>query len=123
MLLGRRLSWVKRAGRIKSTKTRSGNKYLKAAQGVAAMSASRQKDAYLAVKYRRIATRQFPSKAMVAIEHSILTAVWHMLSNGGIYQDLGADYYARIQPQKAKSRGILQLENLGYQVQGTPMAA
>ena len=46
------------AGRIKSTKTRPGNPYLKGALRIAAMSATRSHDTYLAAKYRRIASRQ-----------------------------------------------------------------
>jgi transposase len=48
------------AGRIKSTKTRPGNPYLKGALGVAAMSAARSNDTYLSAKYRRIASRRGP---------------------------------------------------------------
>lgn len=53
------------AGRIKSTHTRPGNPYLKGALGIAAMSAARSKDTYLSAKYRRIASRRGPLKAIV----------------------------------------------------------
>ena len=68
------------AGRIKSTKTktRPANPYLKGALGVAAMSAARSKGTYLAVKYRRIASRRGPMKALVALEHAMLVAIWNM---------------------------------------------
>ncbi|WP_434616634.1 IS110 family transposase [Arthrobacter sp. A5] len=111
------------AGRIKSTKIMPGNKYLKAALGIAAMSASRSKNTYLSVKYRRIAGRRGRVKAIVAIEHVILTATWHMLANGEIYQDPGADYYLKRDPEQAKSRAIRQLKTLGYEVSITPAAA
>ena len=80
------------AGRVKSTKTRPGNRYLKAALGTAAMAAARSKGTYLSAKYRRIAARRGPMKALVAVEHSILTAIWNMLTNGEFYRDPGADY-------------------------------
>jgi transposase len=64
------------AGRVKSAHTRHGNAHLKAALGVAAMSASRTTNTYLAARYRRIATRRGPVRAVVAIERTILTAVW-----------------------------------------------
>ncbi|SJM57400.1 Transposase [Frigoribacterium sp. JB110] len=89
---------------------------MKAALGVAALSISRSKGTYLASKYRRIAARRGPIKAVVAIEHTILTAVWHMLRNGAVYIDLGADYYTRLDPQNAKNKAIRQLQNLGYEV-------
>ena len=62
------------AGRVKSTHTRPGNPYLKGALGIAAMSAARSKDTYLSAKYRRIAARRGPIKAIVALEHAILIA-------------------------------------------------
>lgn len=111
------------AGRVKSTKTMPGNKHLKAALGIAAMSAARSKDTYLSVKYKRIAARRGPIKAVVAIEHVILTATWHMLVNGEVYQDPGADYYLKRDPQQAKARALRQLESLGFDVTLTPAAA
>lgn len=111
------------AGRIKSSKTLPGNKYLKAALGIAAMSASHSKDTYLSVKYKRIAAKRGPIKAVVALEHNILTAVWHMLANGECYIDPGADHFAKLDPLKAKNRAIRQLQTLGYEVVVTPAAA
>ena len=68
------------AGRIKSTKTRPGNPYLKGALGIAALSAARSHDTYLAAKDRRIASRHGPVKAIVAVEHAMLTAIWNMIT-------------------------------------------
>ncbi len=110
------------AGRVKSTKTRPGNPYLKGALGVAAMSAAKSKDSYLAARYRRIASRRGPVKAIVAIEHTMLTAIWHMLTNGVAYQDLGGDFYARRAPDKTKQRAVNQLRQLGYTVTLEPLA-
>jgi len=104
------------AGRIKSTKTRPGNPYLKGALGIAAMSAARSHDTYLAAKYRRIASRRGPIKAIVAVEHAILVAIWNMLTNGVFYDDLGGDYYTRRNPDKTKQRALQQLRDLGYSV-------
>jgi len=111
------------AGRVKSSHTRPGNKYLKGALGVAALSNARSKGTYLAAKYRRIAARRGPIKAVVAIEHSILVAIWHMLRNGEAYADPGADYYTRLDPKRARNKAIRQLQNLGYEVVITPVAA
>ena len=70
------------AGRVKSTSTRPGNPYLKGALGIAAMSAARSHDTYLSAKFRRIASRRGSIKALVAVEHAQLIAIWHMLTNG-----------------------------------------
>jgi transposase len=110
------------AGRVKSAHTRHGNAHLKAALGVAAMSASRTNNTYLAARYRRIATRRGPVRAVVAIERTILTAVWNMLTHHTTYTDLGGDYYTRRDPMRAKHKAIRQLEALGYQVTVQPAA-
>ena len=97
------------AGRVKTTKTRPGNPYLKGALRVAAMSAARTKNTYLGAKYRRIASRRGPIKAIVAIEHAMLTAIWNVATTGALYDDPGADLYTRRTPDEAKHRAIEQL--------------
>lgn len=109
------------AGRVKSTKTRPGNRYLKAALGTAGMAAAQSKGTYLSAKYRRIAARRGPMKALVAVEHSILVAVWNMLTNGEFDRDPGVDYYTARQPVRTKARAISQLESLGYRVTLEPL--
>ena len=49
-------------------------------------------------------------------QHSILIAIWHMGTNGCLYDDPGADYFNRLHPDRAKKRAINQLEAMGYQV-------
>lgn len=109
------------AGRVKSTKTRLGNRYLKGALGIAALAAARSNNTYFSAKYRRIASRRGPSKALVAVEHAMLTAAWHMLTTGELYRDPGADYFTRRTPAKMTARAIGQLESLGYTVTLTPL--
>lgn len=111
------------AGRVKSTTTRPGNPYLKGALGVAAMSAAHGHGTYLAAKYRRIATRRGPVKAIVALEHNILIAVWNMLTAGAFYDDLGGDYYAKLNPERTKQRALNQLRQMGYDVILSPLPA
>jgi hypothetical protein len=111
------------AGRIKSTHTRPGSPYLKGALGVAAMSAARTNGTYLSAKYRRIAARRGPVKAIVAVEHAMLIAIWNMLSTGTLYNDPGADFYTRLNPDKAKNRALDQLRKMGYDVTLNPLAA
>jgi hypothetical protein len=75
------------------------------------------------VKYRRIAARRGPMKALVAIEHAMLTAIWNMLTNTATYRDPGADYYTRLNPDRARNRAIDQLQQLGYEVTLCPTQA
>ena len=86
------------------------------------MAAARTKGTYLAAKHRRIATRRGPLKAVVAVEHAMLVAIWHMLTEQAPYRDPGADYYARLNPDKTRDRAIDQLRVIGYDVTLTPRA-
>lgn len=109
------------AGRVKSAATRPGNRYLKAALGIAALSAARSKDTYYNAKFKRIAARRGRMIALVALEHTMITDAYNMLSNGAFYRDPGPDYYTRHQPAKTKHRAIKQLETLGYKVTLEPL--
>ena len=124
---GRLASWTgvcpgsnESAGKVKSSKTRPGNNYLKAALGIAALAVSHSKNTYLNVKYKRIMSRRGKMKAIVAIEHTILTAAWHLLAEGVCYDDPGADYYLRKNPDRQKNNAINRLHALGYTVALTP---
>ncbi len=64
----------------------------------------------------RIAARRGPQKANVAVQHSMLTAIWHMGHTGTLYDDPGPDYFTRLNPTRAKNRAIHQLEAMGYTV-------
>ncbi len=108
------------AGRVKSTRRRPGNPYLQAALGTAAMSNARNTGTYLGAKYRRIATRRGPARAVVAIQHAILTAIWHMATDGTLYDDPGPDYYTRLHPERTKNRALEQLRRMGYRVTSEP---
>jgi hypothetical protein len=67
------------------------------------MSCAQNPNTYLGARYRRIASRRGPQKANVAIQHSMLIAIWHMGTNGSLYDDPGADYFNRLHPERAKS--------------------
>ncbi len=121
---GRLASWAglspgsnESAGRVKSTRTRPGNRYLKAALGTAALSIARHpKGSYLGARYKRILVRRGKIKAIVANEHSILTAVWHLLAEGECYHDPGSDFFTKKDPNRTKNNAIRRLQELGYNV-------
>jgi transposase len=107
------------AGKRRSTKTRHGNRWLSGTLGVAAMSASRTKDTWLGARYGRLIPRLGKKKALVALQHSILIAMWHMLTDDVPYADLGAAYFDQLNPDRAKRRAVAQLRRLGYDVELT----
>jgi citrate synthase len=74
---------------------KAGNRYLKGSLGIAALSAARSNGTYFSAKYRRIAFRRVPIKALAAGEHAMLTAAWHMLTTGELYREPRAAYVTR----------------------------
>jgi transposase len=104
------------AGKRRSGKTRKGSKWLDWALEEAALAAIRVKDSYPAAQYQRLKPRRGHKKALGAVKHTILTNIWHMLTTGELYNDLGADYFRKRDPERITKRLIAQLESLGHKV-------
>ena len=113
------------AGKRRSGKSRKGSKWLNQALKEAAMAAPRTNDSYLQALYRRKKSQLGHARALGAVKHSILCAMWHMLTTGELYRDLGGDYYQRRDPERQTRRLVAQLERLGHTVtlQETAIAA
>jgi transposase len=104
------------AGKRRSGRTRKGSKWLRGTLIEAARAAARTRGTYLAAQYQRVRARRGANKASLAVAHSLLVAVWHMLQTGETYTDPGGDYYARRDPARTTRRLVTQLERLGYSV-------
>jgi len=103
------------AGRSKSGRTNQGNTWLKRALCQAAWGASRAKKSCLSAMFHRLVRRRGAQRTIVAVGHSILVSIYHMLKNNVEYKDLGPDYYT--QQNKSNERKLIkQLERLGYKV-------
>ena len=111
------------AGKRRSGKTRNGSKWLDYAPEEAAMAAIRVRDGYLAAQYRRLKPRRGHKKALGAVKHTMIRAIWHMLSTGETYRDLGSDYFTQRDPARQTKRLVKQLERLGHHVTLTEGAA
>ncbi len=85
--------------------------------------AARTKDTYLSAKYRRIASRRGPVKAIVAVEHALLIAIWNMITDGAFYTEPGGDFYVRLHPDRSKQCALDQLRKMGYAVTLGPLEA
>ena len=103
-------------GRRYRARSRFGNKHLKSALVEAGRAAGRSKDTYLGAQYRRLAARKGGKRAALAVGHSILTICYHMIDRGTRFEELGADYFDRRNPERVKDRLVARLEKLGYQV-------
>ena len=105
------------AGKRRSGKTRKGPRWLDGALHDAAMGAIRVKDGHFARKYRRIKARSGHKKAIGAIKHALLIALYHMLKNGELYRPPTPKPEAeRRAHERATKRLIAQLEKLGHTV-------
>jgi transposase len=111
------------AGKRHSGKTRKGNRALRVGLVQAARAAARTKGTYLAAQYRRLVRRIGDKRALVAVAHSIVVSIYHILIRKEPYHDLGADYFEHRQPEAQVKRLTRQIEKLGYTVTVTPPAA
>jgi transposase len=109
------------AGRRFSGHTRHGDRWLKAALYLAAATAGRSKTTYLGAQYRHLVPHRGTKRATVAVGHTILVAVWHMLTHDVPYQDLSPDHFTtRLGKARQTRRLIGQLAALGYDVHLAP---
>lgn len=111
------------AGKRRSTRLRKGAPWLKTTLIQCAWAASRKNGSYLRALFHRLRARRGDKKAIVAVAASILTAAYHMLKDGTLYQDLGPDHFQPKHEQIHTRRLVRRLENLGYAVQITKAPA
>jgi transposase len=112
------------AGKKRSGKSRKGNVFLKTALVTAAITGSRRRGGtYLAEKYRRLTARRGKLRAAVAVAHKILVSIWHMLTDGTFYQELGAGFLDRLDRERTAKHLVRRLVNMGFDVQLQQKAA
>jgi len=108
------------AGKRKSSRIPSGNVYLKTGLVEAANAAARAKGTYLRDKFFRLKARRGYKRAVVAVAHKILVAIYHMLSQQVSYNDLGDLYLDKLNKNHLTRNLVHRLERLGYAVTLTP---
>jgi transposase len=104
------------AGKRRPTTTGKGATWLRATLQEAAWAAVRTKKSYYRALYHRLKARRGPKKAIVAVQHAMLVALWHMLKHRVPHQDLGADYFDRHNTARLRRHHVRRLEKLGYNV-------
>ncbi len=104
------------AGQRRTGRTTQGNRWLRQALVQAAWAASHTKHTYLAAQYRRLVGRRGKKRALVAVGHSILVILYHLLKHGTCYSDLGGDFFDRLQPERLTRYHVKRLECLGHKV-------
>ena len=113
------------AGKRQSGRTTKGSIYLRNALVQAAWAATHTKETYLAAQYQRLAKRKGKNRALVAVGHSILVIIYHVLLRKESYHELGGDYFDKRNVEVQRNRLVRQLERLGMKVtlEALPVAA
>jgi transposase len=93
-----------------------GNRWLRSALVEAARAAAMTKKSYLSAQYRRIRARRGGKRAAIAVAHSILTIIYHLIRDGTTYEDLGTNYFEQRARDRVLHQSVKRIERLGYQV-------
>jgi transposase len=104
------------AGKRQSGRTRKGNQWLRTTLVQVAWAASRTKHTYLSSQYRRLASRRGKKRALVAVGHTILVIIYHLVREGKTYVELGADYFDRLDTERLTRTLVRRLQRLGHEV-------
>lgn len=103
------------AKKRKSGKTRKGNALLRSTLVVCAHAAVKDKSSYFAAQFQRISAHRGAKRAYVAVAHSMLIAIYHILKDGVKFQDLGAEYYNQFNKERKINAYLKKLKALGWQ--------
>lgn len=102
------------AKKRKNARTRKGNVLLKTSLILCAHSAAKVKNSYFYAQYKRISAHRGSKKAYVAVAHSMLIAIYHMLKDGVKFKDLGANYYNQFNKERKINSYLKKLKELGW---------
>ena len=103
-------------GKRLSGRTRKGNTYLRSALVQAAWGASMKKNCYLSSQFFRLTKRLGRKKALVAVAHSLLVIIFHVLQRDQSYTELGGDYFDRHHVEQQREYYLRRLQMLGLKV-------
>lgn len=103
------------AGKRRSGKTTKGNKLLKTTLVVCAHSAVKVKSSYFYAQFQRISARRGKKRAYVAVAHSMLIAIYHILKDNIPFVDLGSEYYNQFNKERKINVYLKKLKALGWE--------
>lgn len=103
------------AHKRKSGRTSKGNMMLRTTLIVCAHAAVKNKSSYFYAQFMRISAHRGKKRAYVAIAHSMLVAIYHILKDGVVFKDLGADYYNQFNKERKINSYLKKLKALGWQ--------
>jgi transposase len=96
--------------------TNKGNRHLRAVLAEVVWVIAHTHDNYLSAQYHRLARRIGKKRAIVAVSHSVLVIIYHLLRDNQDYQDLGSHYFETLDTQRQRDTAVRRLQALGYKV-------
>jgi len=103
------------ANKRKSGRTTKGNNLLKDTLVICAHSAVKNKKSYFSALFARISAHRGKKRAYVAVAHSMLVAIYHILKDNVAFKDLGADYYNQFNKERKINAYLKKLKALGWE--------
>jgi transposase len=103
--------------------TTGGNRWIRAILGEVVWVISRTKGTYLAAQFQRLMRRRGKYKAVMAVAHTLLVIIYHLLRDHAPYADLGPEYFDRLDKTRVERHHVRRLEQLGYSVSLSPAVA
>ena len=103
------------AHKHRSGKTRKGNALLRDTLVVCAHLAVRNKNTYFSAQFARISAHRGKKRAYVAVAHSMLVAIYHILKDGVVFEDLGAGYHHQFNRERKINAYLKKSKALGWE--------
>lgn len=110
------------AGKRLCGTTRDGNRWLERIMCQVAWAASHTRASYYAAQFHRLAAKRGSKRATIAVAHSLLETIYHMLQRRQPFQDLGGDYFERLHGENYQRYLVRKLEERGFKVTLEPAA-
>ena len=101
------------AKKRKTGRTSKGNPVLRSTLVQCALAAAKRKDSYFSAQYARISSHRGKKRAAVAVAHSLLIAIYHVLKDKAAFRDLGSNYYQQFDAEKRIQYYLNKIKNLG----------
>ena len=104
------------AGKRKAVSTGHGNRWLRSSLTQAAQAAANKRDSYFRAQYQRLSARRGKKRAAIALAHTLLVVIYHLLSRPQRDHDLGLLYFDERKQQTTINAAVRRVERLGYKV-------
>lgn len=75
----------------------------------------KNKSTYFFAQFARINAHRGKKRAYVAVAHSMLVAIYHIIKDDVVFQDLGTNYYTQFNRERKINAYLKKLKSLGWE--------